>query len=229
MRDPFLRALRQAISTELTLRSGLTPDRVRALLVPRFMGHGPVRYELISGCLDLPYDRIGRLVRPLSEHGEWRTGGGLLTIRTGIVRSDKFVELTEGGHALCDRLDRLDPDRADPSIESVLSVLSAFREAVPGGHLRDLVLLVNLGEAESARYDGRAFPVGSSHLRRLREAELVERSGAAYRGRYQPPALSEEGRSLLHRLAGLSPSAIKRWNDRHECMVTWDGDVAIFH
>ncbi len=91
MRDPFLDKLRDAIRTELTLRSGLTPDRVRALLVTRFMRDGTAGYETISGVLNLPFQRVGRLVRPLSERGEARVGGGLLTIRTGLDKSDKYV------------------------------------------------------------------------------------------------------------------------------------------
>lgn len=225
MRDPFLDKLREAIRAELTLRSGLTPDRVRALLVARFMRCGVAGYEEISDILNLPYERVGPLVKPLSERGEARKGGGLLTIMTGFDRSNKYVELTGSGHALCDRLDRLDPGRSDPSIESVLSVLSAFQEAVPGCHLRDLVLLIDLGEAGSDAYTRHPFPVIPSHVRRLRNAGVVGRSERPRRHRYEPPPLTEKGRALLRRMAGLNPSAIRELNDAYDRLIILDDEA----
>lgn len=55
MRDPFLDKLRDAIRTELTLRSGLTPDRGRALLAARFLRDGTAARHDAEGFRGLSY------------------------------------------------------------------------------------------------------------------------------------------------------------------------------
>ena len=205
MPDRPLRALAGAIRSELSVRPGLPLDGLLVLLVARGQAFGTVSYEEIADRLRVGQAGVTRLVRPLSERGEPRSGGGLLRLRTGPDPSDRYVELTAAGEALCDRLCRADPDRADPTGARLLDALLAFRSAVRGGHLRDLALLIDLGEAGLAPDEGRPFPNGSGQMRRLREAGLLDRSGPSSRPRLRPAPLSDEGRALLRRLSGPGP------------------------
>lgn len=210
MADRFLRGLAGAIRAELSVRPGLQLDGVLVLLIARGQAFGTAGYEDISDRLRVGPIGVHRLVRPLSEWGEPRGGGGLLQLRTGVDRSDRYVELTGAGHDLCDRLGRTEPDRSEPSAGRVLHALFEFRAALRGGRLRDLALLIDLREAEDLPDDGRPFPNLSGQMRRLRDAGLLGRTGAPSRSGLRPPPLSAEGRDLMRRLIGPGPEPLGR-------------------
>lgn len=212
MSDRFLHGLAGAIRAELSVRPGLPLSGVLVLLIARGQAFSTVSCEEISDRLGVGPAAVPRLVRPLSEWGEPRGGGGLLRLRTGADRSDRYVELTAAGQDLCERLGRADPDRADPSAGRVLHALFEFRAALGVGRLRDIALLIDLREAEDLPDDGRPFPNGSGQMRRLKDAGLLGRPGAPSRSSLRPPPLSAEGRNLLRRLTGPEPELLG-WAD----------------